>query len=111
MQHRWDESSPGFNTDLLRYKDELRSAVPDSALCVAGTDDSGFIMFYYIDKKGWSFNEGQLSPISIENMILQGAEYIYSDNSVSERADLKKYLSAKVGQWGSIEVFQLAAKD
>jgi hypothetical protein len=111
MQHRWDESSPGFNADLLRYKHELRAAVPDNALCIAGTDQSGFIMFYYIDKKGWSYAEEQLTGKSMENMIRQGARYIYSDHSVSDRADLKKYLSDKVGQWGSIQVFQLAVKD
>jgi 4-amino-4-deoxy-L-arabinose transferase-like glycosyltransferase len=39
MQGRWDTGSPGFNFNLLAYKQELRDAVPHDALCIAGNDE------------------------------------------------------------------------
>ena len=44
---RWE--SVGFNEDLLIYKEELRAAVPDSALVCAGNDKSHHIFLYYIN--------------------------------------------------------------
>ena len=53
MQGRWNTDSPGFNKDLLLFKTELQDAIPKDALVVAGNDESHFIFFYYINKKGW----------------------------------------------------------
>ena len=45
MKERWSPENPGFNKDLLTYKNELRNAVPKDALVVAGNDKSHFIPF------------------------------------------------------------------
>jgi len=82
MHVRWNEDDPGFNKDLLIYKNELREAVPDNSLCIVGNDISHHIFFYYIHKKGWCFEEEQISPEQIKQMINNGAEYLYTDSEL-----------------------------
>jgi hypothetical protein len=60
MQSRWNTDSPGFNKDLYTYKNELRTISKPTDLVVVGNDVSQFIFLYYIDRKGWVFNENQL---------------------------------------------------
>lgn len=109
MHHRWDEATPGFNPDLLTYKNELRNIVPKDALCIAGNDRSGFIYFYYLDKKGWSFNDSGVSEDQIRKMIQDGAAYLYSDDrNVDENPALLPYLTEKVDEKGSFRIYSLA---
>jgi hypothetical protein len=108
MHNRWNESSPGLNPDLMRYKNELRQAVPDNALCVAGNDGSHFIFLYYIHKKGWVYNYDQLSEDDLKQMITEGAEYLYSDSRDLENRDYAKpFLQKQIGQFGSVRIFKL----
>lgn len=108
MQDRWNPESPGFNPDLLKYKSELRAAVPDDALVVTGNDVSSCIFLYYIDKKGWSFTDGHLSGKELDSLISQGAEYLYIDSDAfANRADIQAHLGEKITEKGSIQVFQL----
>ncbi|MCK7534335.1 MAG: hypothetical protein MZV63_26625 [Marinilabiliales bacterium] len=44
---RQNPNKPGFNPDLLSYKDALRAACPDSSLVIAGNDNSPFIFILY----------------------------------------------------------------
>lgn len=107
-QDRWDPQSPDFNKDLLEYKNELRDAVPGDALCIAGNDESHFIFFYYIDKKGWGFQSDTLNPAEMENMIKEGAEYLYSDSRLLENNDqIKPLIDSLVMERGSIKIFRL----
>jgi len=108
MQERWDTESPGFNPDLFTYKHELRDAVPGDALVVAGNDHSRFIFFYYIDKKGWGFQDEQLSGEELNHMIQNGAKYLYSDSRlIDENADIQPFLEELIQENGSIKVFKL----
>lgn len=111
MDVRWNPERPGFNKDLLVYKEELRSAVPNDALVVAGNDISHYIFFYYIDKKGWAFNDSKITPEMLNHMIEKGAEYIYSsidllklDNRFSD------YFDKLILEKGSIRVYSLKSK-
>jgi 4-amino-4-deoxy-L-arabinose transferase-like glycosyltransferase len=108
MQTRWNPDEPGFNKDLLTYKNELRNAVPKNDLVIAGNDESHFIMLYYIDKKGWGFNEDQLTPEGLQSMIDKGARYLYSDSEkINTSEALKPYFTEVVLEKGSIKVYKL----
>lgn len=108
MTVRWNPESPGFNKDLLLYKNELRNVVPDSSLVVAGNDISGYIFFYYIDKKGWNFNYDQMSDSLLQSMIKKGADYLYSDSrSIENNPGLTPLLDSLILEAGSIKVFKL----
>jgi hypothetical protein len=105
MENRWLLDKPGFNKDLLIYKNELRNAVPKDALCIVGNDGSHFIMFYYIDKKGWCFHNSQPD---MKKMILEGAEYLYLDTTTIENTNtILPFCDKMIIKKGSIQVYQL----
>ena len=106
MKNRWDVNEPGFNRDLLLYKNELRLAVPNNALCVVGNDDSHFISFYYIHKKGWGFDNNGINADTLASMIKKGAKYLYSDSRKVE-IQLAPYLDSLVCVKASIRVYKL----
>ncbi|MDF2438215.1 MAG: hypothetical protein K0Q95_2591 [Bacteroidota bacterium] len=111
MHNRWNESSPGLNPDLMRFIEELRKAVPENALCVAGNDGSHFIFLYYIHKKGWVYNYDQLSEEDLRRMIDEGAQFLYSDSRDLEARDyVKPFLAEMVGEYGSIRIFRLKGR-
>ncbi len=111
MHHRWDTDAPGFNPDLLTYKQDLQNAVPDDALVIGGNDESTCIFFYYIHKKGWSFDNDSLRGITMEELILQGADYLYSDSRVLEEdTSVKPWLDEMIMEKGSIRVYRLREK-
>jgi 4-amino-4-deoxy-L-arabinose transferase-like glycosyltransferase len=112
IDSRWNPEKPGFNKDLLVFKDELRQIVPDNALCIAGNDISHFIFFYYIDKKGWNFDHDGLDENKMEEMISGGAEYLYTDSrKVEENTGISKYFDKTVLEKGSIKVIKLKDKN
>ncbi len=108
MQTRWNPYSPGFNKDLLTYKNELRDAVPKDALCVAGNDESHFIFFYYIDKKGWGIDHDKLNAKDLKMMIDKGAAYLYSDSRIIDtNPEILAMLDELVAEKGSVRVYRL----
>ncbi len=108
MHTRWDTNSPGFNSDLLIYKTELRNAVPNDALVVAGNDESHFIFFYYIDKKGWGFHDDNLTSNMLKTMIEKGAKYLYVDSKIlNSNIELAPYLDKMIMEKGTIKVYSL----
>jgi hypothetical protein len=111
MKDRWDMGSPGFNKDLLTYKEELRNAVPDDALCIAGNDESTCIFFYYINKKGWAFSSDKLRGMNMQQMIDKGASYLYSDSRTFEAdTSVAPNLGDLVTEKGSLRVYALKKK-
>jgi hypothetical protein len=108
MQGRWNPDSPGFNKDLLIYKNELRNAVPKDALVIAGNDASHFIFFYYIDKKGWGYHNDNLSPERLKTMIAKGAEYLYTDSELLlNNVDVVNYIDGLILEKGTIRIYRL----
>lgn len=108
MQIRWNPDSPGFNKDLLDYKLELRNAIPKDALCIVGNDDSHYIFLYYIDKKGWGFDDNNLNATNINNMIHNGAKYLYSDSrQIENDKNIIPFLDKLILEKGSIKIFSL----
>ncbi len=108
MKTRWNPELPGFNKDLLVYKNELRDAVPKEALVVAGNDISHYIFFYYIDKKGWGFNNDELTAEKLKTMIEEGAKYLYVDSeNIRSNSNIMGLVSEKIMEKGSISVYRL----
>jgi hypothetical protein len=108
MQTRWNPEQPGFNPDLLIYQNELRKAVPEDALCIVGNDESSYIFFYYIHKKGWAFQKDEPSVEQLYSWRNQGAHYLYSDSrEIEKRALQAGILDRLVLEIGSIKVYQL----
>lgn len=104
---RWNPKSPGFNVDLYNYKDELRNLVPSNSICIAGRDFSGVIYLYYIDKKGWTYDNPDELKKYIDSCINKGAKYIYMDNQVDTISGIKEHLQEKIFDKGSIRVYKL----
>ncbi|HTB07046.1 MAG TPA: glycosyltransferase family 39 protein [Bacteroidia bacterium] len=108
IDHRWNLADPGFNRDLMVYKTDLQHAVPDNAIVIAGNDVSPFIFLYYINKKGWVFNNDSLSAKDMEAMVILGAKYLYSDSrKVEADTGVNKFIDKLIAQKGSIKVFSL----
>ncbi|MBP7509160.1 MAG: glycosyltransferase family 39 protein [Prolixibacteraceae bacterium] len=112
MDGRWKPEAPRFNKDFLAYKDELRNAVPKNALIVTGNDISHFIYFYYTDKKGWGFDNDNLSSSDLNDMINKGAEYLYSDSRLlEEKEDIRQYLDSLILEKGSVRIYKLSNRN
>jgi hypothetical protein len=94
------------------YRDEARKrledAVPDSALCVVGPDNSRCIYFYFLHKKGFGFGDEGLAAPTLENYIRRGARYIYSTrDAVFRHKDWPPYLGKRLAAEGELEVYPL----
>jgi hypothetical protein len=108
MQTRWQPERPGFNPDLLVHQRALQQAVPADALCIAGNDVSGYIFFYYIDKKGWAFQQDEPTGTQLSDWRNRGAGYLYSDSrEIENRATAEGLLDTLVAEHGSVRVFKL----
>ncbi|HRZ41231.1 MAG TPA: glycosyltransferase family 39 protein [Bacteroidales bacterium] len=110
MLGRWNPQSPGMNKDLLEYRDDLRNAVPDDALVVAGSDVSNHIYLYFFDKKGWTFRNDSIDRIAMDSMIRNGARYLYTDSrKVESLAAVSENLDTLLLERGSVRVYSLRA--
>jgi len=106
IQSRWERI--GFNADLLRYKNELRMAVPANALVCVGNDSSHHIFLYYVQKMGWTFENNWINEQSIREIINNGCRYLYCDSRViDQKPAIKALFGMKVAEYGSIKVFEL----
>ncbi len=110
IQPRWERI--GFNEDLLIYKEELRAAVPDTALVCAGNDLSHHIFLYYINKKGWVFEQDWMGRQKLDGLIQEGCQYLYCDSrNVDQNNEVQSVFGTKVATFGSINIFQLINPD
>lgn len=108
IDSRWNVSDPGFPADWYANRDALRSAVPDSALVIMGSDMTQSIMPYYLHKRGWTYFETELTSERLEDYIARGASYLYTDCSITlQDTTLQSHLSRKVGTYGNVQVFEL----
>lgn len=105
---RWNESDPGFNPDLITYKEQLRTATPEDARIIIGNDESGHISLYYTRHHGWNFHHDKLTATDLQQMISDGASYLYSDSHVIE-ADptLQPFFGDTIATIGSLRVISL----
>jgi hypothetical protein len=93
----------------------LREAVPDTALCLVGPDESGCRQFYFLHKKGFGLiYQEQLEDTTaqgqpyVANCIARGARYLYlSDTTLLTHPYLAPYLGRRIARVGSIQVLEL----
>lgn len=104
---RFDTIEPGFNGCYYKYKNELRQLPANDDYCVVGNDPSGFILLYYIDKKGWSFDNNYLPSAQLKTWIDKGAKYLYTDSFVDTLPDIKAQLAEKIFEKGTLRVYRL----
>ncbi len=104
VQSRWDLNEPGFNADYYRYKDALRTAIPENALVITGPDASRFIHLYYLNCQGWTFTASAPDGAFVADKISKGARFLVADS-----ADAARVLPAghPVRRFGSLVVAAL----
>ncbi len=105
---RWNTQGPGFPSDWLTYRNELRTAVPDSSLVIMGSDMTQCIMPYYMHKRGWTYVDYELTKENLELYVRQGAEYLYTDcTRTLQDTTLHPLLGEEIKVCGSVHVFSL----
>lgn len=112
VQHYWSIEMSGFNNDFFIYREALRKAAPQEALCIMLNDHSNYILSYQIDKKGFIF-ANDIPSAWVKDMILRfDATYLYSDNrALDENPETALYFDRLIGQYGTVKVFKLKAKE
>jgi hypothetical protein len=96
---------------------QLQAAIPDSARCLVGPDESGCIYFYFLHKKGYGFSASEelFAPDStrrpyIAQTIAGGARYLYTpDSALVADSRLRPYVRRRVQKTGNFYVLELQA--
>jgi len=114
---RWLRGANGLPAEFYNpaARAQLRTAVPDSALCVVGPDDSGCIDFYFLHKKGFGFSASdQLFAADLTgksyltHCIVRGAHYLYTnDSTLVADPRLQPYTQGLVKRVGEFRVIRL----
>jgi hypothetical protein len=107
IEGRWDTKKPGFNAVYYQYKNDLRALIPEKAFCVAGNDESHFILLYYLNRKGWAFDNDELDGGLLNNYVSKGAAYLFIDSRIDERNDIKEHLGDKIFEKETLRVYKL----
>ncbi len=107
---RWGTEKPGFNSVYYHYKEELRAIIPESSYCVVGNDVSHSILLYYLDRKGWVFENDRLYDYDLRFYIFEGAEYLFSDSRIDEQEGIQQLIDSKVFEQGNLKVYKLKNK-
>ena len=104
---RWDTNDPGFNPVYFAYEKQLRSITPSDALCIVGNDPSRYILLYYINRKGWAFDNDELTGQQLGYDISKGAKYLFLDSHIDDNPGIKAHLDEKIFEKGSLRVYKL----
>ncbi len=112
LPSRWLTENKAVPIELFNKntRTELINAVPDSALSLAGPDESGCIYFYYLHKKGFGYESSDMldKKTYLEDCIKLGAKYIYTtDSTILQTPHLKQYLGKELKQVGNFRVMEL----
>lgn len=109
---RWGTENPGFNMVYYHQKEELRTLVPAHEYCVAGNDISGFILLYYLDRKGWAYHSDMLNEQDLRYFITCGAAYLFADGEVDQKPGIMQLTERLVYNKHGLRVYKLKnAKD
>lgn len=111
VKYRWNVNKPVVNKVLFNDYETIRNIIPEDALCIAGNDGSPFIMLYYLNRKGWIYNNDFLRGDHISYFMNYGAEYLVTDGNVDEKDDIKVFLNKKVYDKGNLRIYSLKLPD
>ena len=107
IDSRWDTRAPGFDPAFLKYERELRNLIPQNVYCIVGNDGSPYILLYYIDRKGWAFDQDYLTSEQFSYYIRSGAKYLFSNTRIEDRPDIKIHLDEKIFDKENLRVYKL----
>ncbi len=107
INDRWRTDDPGFNPVYYKHKQQLRQLVPREALCIVGNDDSHFILLYYLNRRGRTFDHDWLTSEKMNAYTAEGAQYLFTDSPVDNNEDVKPYLDEKIFEEGTVRVYKL----
>lgn len=107
VDSRWNTTEPGFNHVYYDHKDELRALVNEDAYCVVGNDISHYILLYYLNRKGWTFDSDYLNEYDLKFFISKGAKYLFTDSPVDENPNIKPFLNEKIYEQENLRVYTL----
>lgn len=107
INSRWDLKDPGFDPVYYTYRDQIRQLTPANALCISGNDVSRHILLYYIDRKGWTYDEDQLTEDQLNYYRSKGAQYLFVNGQIDDRADIKAHLAVKIFDKETLRVYKL----
>ena len=109
----WSIEKTYFNPDVIKYKKELKNAVPQDEQCIILNDNSYYVFSYQIDKMGHIFNNDHLPIGWIDDIINRfHIHYMYSDSrKIDTSAAFRPYIDSLILQTGSVKVFKLKPKE
>lgn len=111
IQQRWDNESPGFEVTYLKYKKEINDFLPIQSKCIVGNDNSGFITLYYLNRKGWNFNDNKIDFSTVKKYENEGANYFIYNDSINQLNDsLILYIGGPQKKVGNLTFFQIGKK-
>lgn len=102
---RWNLQEPGFNASLLAYKKQIQATIPDSAVCLAGNDQSGMIFLYHINRKGYTFAFDALDVRALNEFIEKKVSYVISDAHLGDETN--RLFGKPIAEFGDIKIFKL----
>ena len=109
MRDKWTIEASYFVKDVFRFKDDLKKAAPDDALCIILSDPTLYVFTYLIDKRGFVVWNDYMPGPWVEDLIKRrGVTYMYSDcRKVDEDPEVKKHFEKMVMERGAVKVFKL----
>jgi hypothetical protein len=105
---RWDVATdPGFPKVFYTNKQEIRNLTPKDALVVAGGDETEQVYLYYIDRKGWTYQDETLDSARLGAFMRDGAQYLFTTNGVDSKEDIRSLLGEKIYDKENLRVYKL----
>jgi hypothetical protein len=75
IDHRWNEH-PGFDDKFSSMAQEIKTIIPPDDTCVVDWDESKYIALYYLKRKGFTLDAGELNPAKLRELNSRGARYL-----------------------------------
>jgi len=107
IDSRWDTNAPGFNPAYFKYKKELQGLTPAKSYCIVGNDPSSYILLYYIDRKGWAFDNDKIDDKLLVSYISKGAAYLFLDSKLDTIQSIQSHLGKKIFDKETLRVYEL----
>jgi len=104
---RWNTKEPNFNVSYYNNKKEIRDLIPKDAYVIAGNDASQQISLYYIDRKGWTYEDDILNDKIISDYMNKGARYLFIDGNADTISEVKAHLAEKIFDKETLRIYKL----
>ncbi len=108
INYRWEFK----NTDTLQvHQQQFEQVLPKDALIVCGNDPSEAIFYYYLNRKGWTFFNDNLTEKALKRFIKNGATVLISNSrKIDKSPKIKPYLQKEILHVDDFFVYELKTK-